>query len=370
MMNLLWFPLLATMLSNPMSPSIRVSLGEEVDPYAFRLPIEATLPYAQVIDSQVLGYTPLNINYESRLYTYTIQITLEGSLVRPLIGISPFISQWSLQSDDMFIDVFNPTRYVVDLSSFAIQINDQAFTFTSNLTLNPLKTQRIVILQKEASRFTIDATYDLWVEPDTTITSIAFIKINDGQLLDRIPIQTDMETRYGWFSVQEWRFIRSSKVAGPESIYQPNSWLPRPHHTIKIAHEFMTHMVTPLQQATAWATYVMYGAGMFAAGRVEAAFEALRSEYRFMDATSQSLLLSQPSNTITGINEQGRSDQSTFREAIVRYNYLAARVPGASGLTIPPRDTIPWDSVLYLSLFLIGFVSVVLLLKISKKQHH
>jgi hypothetical protein len=119
-MNLLWLPLLTSFLTNPISPSIPVSFGEELDPYAFRLPIDGVLPYTHAIDSRVLGQNTLDIVNETNVYTYTIQVTMAESIVRPLVGISPFISQFSLQTDQMYLDVFNPTRTTVDLSLFAI----------------------------------------------------------------------------------------------------------------------------------------------------------------------------------------------------------------------------------------------------------
>jgi hypothetical protein len=367
-MNLLWLPILTSFLTNPISPSIPVSFGEAIDPYAFRLPIDVVLPYTQAIESRVLGQTTLDMVHETNLYTYTIQVTMAESIVRPLVGISPFIPQFSLQTDQMYLDVFNPTGTTVDLSLFAIQINDQSFTFASTLSLSPLNTQRILILRKGVSRLTIDSTYEVWLDATTPMTSIEFGKLNQETFTDRISIQTDMDTRYGLFPIQEWRFIRSNKITGPDSTYQPDSWFVRPFSTTLTPHELMSPVVTPLEQATAWATYVMYGAGMFALGRVEEAFEALRSEYGFMDVTSQSLLFSQPSTTINGINEQGKMSRSTFREAIGRYNYLAARVPGATGLSMPPADTFPWLSVLYASLLVMGFVGVIVVLKTAKRR--
>jgi hypothetical protein len=367
-MNLLWLPLLTSFLTSPISPTIPISFGEEMDPYAFRLPIDVVLPYTQAIESRVLGQSTLDILHDTNLYTYTIQVTMAESIVRPLTGISPFISQFSFQTDQMYVDVFNPTRTIVDLSLFSIQVNDQSFAFASTLSLSPLNTQRILILRKAVSRLTIDSTYEVWLDATTPMTSIEFNKLNQETFTDQIPIQTDMDTRYGLFAIQEWRFIRSNKTTGPELTYQTNSWVARPHGTIETAHELMSPVVTPLEQATAWATYVMYGAGMFALGRVEEAFEALRSEYEFMDGMSQRLLFSQPSTTITGINEQGKMSQSTFREAIGRYNYLAARVPGAIGLSMPSADTFPWLSVLYASLLVMGFVGVIVVLKTRKKQ--
>jgi len=112
----------------------------------------------------------------------------------------------------------------------------------------------------------------------------------------------------------------------------------------------------------------MYGRGMFAAGRVEEAFRTMEAEYGWMHPTSQALIFSQPNTAITGINENGQQDTSTFREAVGRYNYLAARVPGATGLTMPPQTVFPWLDVLILSGVIVGIFGVLILIKASKRK--
>jgi hypothetical protein len=124
-------------------------------------------------------------------------------------------------------------------------------------------------------------------------------------------------------------------------------------------------MVTPLEQAKAWATYVMFGAGMFAAGRVEEAFRELETEYNAMSASSKGLIFSEPSTTINGINEYNREDRSSFREAVGRYNFLAARVSGALRLTI--ATSIDFASLLIVVLLsVLGFAGLTSFLRKQK----
>jgi hypothetical protein len=127
-------------------------------------------------------------------------------------------------------------------------------------------------------------------------------------------------------------------------------------------------MVTPLEQAKAWATYVMFGAGMFAAGRVEEAFRALETEYQLMDYRSQNILFEEPNTTFQGINESNRLDNSTFREAVGRYNYLAVRVPGAEGLNTASNYVFSWLAILYLLLAVSGFTFLINLIKSRKNE--
>jgi hypothetical protein len=103
----------------------------------------------------------------------------------------------------------------------------------------------------------------------------------------------------------------------------------------------------------------MFGRGMFAAGRVEEAFRTLEEEYGFMNPLSQVLLFEQTNTQITGINERGNQDTSTLREAVGRYNYLAARVQGATGLINPNPEPFPWVTLILVSLAVLGLFGAV-----------
>jgi hypothetical protein len=365
-MNLIWLSLFANIISPPLT--LKVSFGETVDHYQFRLPLDVASLYAASIDTSVLSQQEIVINYLDSDFSFNIHITMEGSLVKPLLGIEPFISQLSLNSSNSYLDIFNPTLENLTLASYAILINEMPFTFHSSLKLAPLSSQRIMFIPSAISNNAIDESFQIRLLSTSIISKITWLNVSNPIIKDQIEVYSHIPTQYGSLPISDWRFIRSNKITGPEPTYQPNSWVARPHGTIETPYQLMSPVVTPLQQATAWATYVMYGAGMFALGRVEEAFEALQSEYRFMDVMSQSLLFSQPETPITGINEQGKLDRSTFREAIGRYNYLAARVPGATGLSMPPADTFPWLSVLYASLLVMGFVGVIVVLKTAKRR--
>jgi hypothetical protein len=159
-------------------------------------------------------------------------------------------------------------------------------------------------------------------------------------LFDTIPIASTMETRYGSKDVTTNVFQRHPQTLAPAYAYDPNEWIAYDADTTLAPFALAEPMVTPLEQAKACATYVMFGVGMFAAGRVEEAFRALETEYQLMVYSSQKLLFEEPNTTFQGANERNRLDTSTFREAVGRYNYLAARVPGSTGLINPSPFTI------------------------------
>jgi hypothetical protein len=105
---------------------------------------------------------------------------------------------------------------------------------------------------------------------------------------------------------------------------------------------------------------------MFAAGRVEEAFLALETEYQLMDYRSQNILFEEPNTTFQGINERNRMDTSTFREAVGRYIYLAARVPGATGLINPNPSPFTINILILISL---GLVSIFTILAFIKSRY-
>jgi hypothetical protein len=112
----------------------------------------------------------------------------------------------------------------------------------------------------------------------------------------------------------------------------------------------------------------MFGAGMFAAGRVEEAFRELEAEYITMDESSKALIISQPQTTITGINENNRTYRSTFREAVGRFNYLAERVPDSIGLNTSINNEFSWLTVFYLFLVVLGFTSLTIIIYQRKQR--
>ena len=73
-------------------------------------------------------------------------------------------------------------------------------------------------------------------------------------------------------------------------------------------------------------------------------------------------------DSVRGVNENGQADQSTFREAIGRYNYLAARVPGAEGLNGPPAEPFTWITVVYGLIAVVAFAGLFLFIKQRRQR--
>jgi hypothetical protein len=180
---------------------------------------------------------------------------------------------------------------------------------------------------------------------------------------DHIEISEIMQVLNQDADISTHAFQRIPSITDPEASYTSSSWVAVPNEVDVPSHALFQPTVTPLIQAKAWAHYVMFGAGMNAAGRVEEAFRALEKEYQFMDARSQSILFEQPNTSFQGINERNREDTSTFREAVGRYNYLAARVPGATGIINPNPSPFPINTLILISLGLVGLFALFAMIK-------
>jgi hypothetical protein len=82
-----------------------------------------------------------------------------------------------------------------------------------------------------------------------------------------------------------------------------------------------------------------------------------------MHPLSQALIFDQPNTKISGLNESSQEDTSTFREAVGRYNYLAARVENAQGLTSPSTQTFNVSTIIVPSLAVGSLILFFLFLK-------
>jgi hypothetical protein len=203
----------------------------------------------------------------------------------------------------------------------------------------------------------------------TPVTRLWILKrVDSFALFDTIPIASTMETRYGNQDLSTHLLQRHRKTLAPAYTYDPHEWIAYDADTTLASFALSEPMVTPLEQDKAWATYVMFGAGMLAAGRVEEAFRELEEEFIAMASSNKQLIFSEPNTTVTGINENNREDRSTFREAVGRFNYLAARVSGAVGLTMPPSNDLQWLTIVYGLLALLGFTSLTILIKQRKQR--
>jgi hypothetical protein len=357
---------LFTILTAPTQQLFKLGLGESVD--VNQLPADQGLrSFAQTLDASILATHTYTVTTDGIPSTYTFQFTNEATLTTPLLGYLAIITSFH-PVDQGWIEIYNPTLETISMADYKIIVNQNNYVFDEGLTLLPFSSL-VVPLAFGFSQIGATIGPNHPIQFWEAIERIWLVhNLPSPYLLEAIDLTNSVETSYGSIAIEEAWFQRDHRVVTPDFDYVPMHWkaisMTEPFNPFTVA----SPIITPLQQAKAWATYVMYGAGMFAAGRVEEAFRALEAEYGWMSAAAKTLIFNAPNTIITGINENSEQDRSTFREAVGRYNYLAARVPGAVGLTMPPETTFPWLTIGYASLALMVFVSFFIFIKLKTSR--
>jgi hypothetical protein len=320
-----------------------------------------------MINTSALGETSYTYTHEDIDKTLIFKVSNSATLVNPLVGYDAYISSFAFNDTQAFVELFNPTLVTLSLDNYRLVINDTNYFFQEGLTLLPTSSIRVPVVEGVAVPGSISS-----VDPIIMVTPVTRLwllkRVDTFALFDSIPITNTMETRYGSKDLTTHVFQRHPQTLAPAYTYDSNEWIAYDADTTLAPFALAEPMVTPLEQAKAWATYVMFGAGMFAAGRVEEAFRTLEAEYNDMESFSKTLIFSQPNTAIMGINENGRTDLSNFREAVGRYNYLAALVPGALGLNMQQNNDFSWLLIIYLIVALLGFISLTIIIKQRKQR--
>jgi hypothetical protein len=351
------FVLLST-LQTPVQTEFNLiyPLGTEIPLRDFPFQDQGIIQAIDQIDPLMLGSTSFSVDHETMEYTFTVTMTNDGVILDPLIGEKPFISSFGVNDTHHFISLFNPTLSSLSLDNYGLIVNDTFYGFDPGLSIPSMGEKRIVLNEGVAEIGTMGDD-----DPLVTFFPIRHIYLREAStflLIDRIEITEVMQAFNQSTNMTTHTFQRIPFVTGPEETYTSTSWIAVANEENVPMHTLFQPTLTPLLQAKAWAHYVMFGAGMFAAGRVEEAFRALEEEYQFMDARSQAILFQLPNTSFQGINERGRLDTSTFREAVGRYNYLAARVPGATGLLNPNPSPFPVNTIILMSIGLVGLFAL------------
>jgi hypothetical protein len=318
--------------------------------------------FINTINTSVLGEVSYTYTHENIDKTLIFKVSNTSTLVNPLVGYDAYISSFSFNDTQSFVELFNPTLGTLSLDDYRFNINDTNYFFLEGLSLLPLSAIRVPVIEGVAVPGTISSVDPIIIV--TPVTRLWLLKrVDTFALFDTIPLTPTIETRYGSKALASHVFQRHPRTLTPAYTYDPNEWIAYDTNETLLPFALAQPTVTPLEQAKAWATYVMFGAGMNAAGRVEEAFRELEAEYESMDDRSQAILFEEPNTSFQGINERNRLDTSTFREAVGRYNYLAARVPGATGLINPNPSPFPVNTLIFISLGLVGLFAIFAFIK-------
>ena len=310
---------LLSTLQNPIQTEFDLiyPLGTEISLSDFPFQDQALVQAIDQIDPFMLGTTSISINHDTNEYTFTVTMTNDGVIIDPLVGQKPFISSFAVNDTHHFVSLFNPTLSSLSLDDYGLVINDTFYGFEIGLSIPSMAEKRIPLLDGVSTINVIgdDGVVVLFPVQQISLKEVSLLAI------DHIEITEVMQVFNQDADLSTHAFQRLPYVTDPEATYTSSSWVATPNEVDVPSHALFQPTVTPLIQAKAWAHYVMFGAGMNAAGRVEEAFRALEKEYQFMDPRSQAILFDEPNTSFQGINERGRLDTSTLREAVGRYNY-------------------------------------------------
>ncbi|MGE4342557.1 MAG: bacterial Ig-like domain-containing protein [Bacilli bacterium] len=287
-----------------------------------------------ISDYTISGYDGANLGVQTitlnkGMFSTSFEVYVTNDLVRntPITSSELMISEFAyLNEGDIGIEIYNPTSSLVSLEDYALVINydDSDDTLISLADFDIASKEAFTISNFASSSHLYDSASIMVVLELEGATSISLLK--DDTLSDHIEIVPHAS----WFNSTEGTMPgnvirRHYKTVGPNPVFTAKEWIFAAESTNDYGLHFISDAITSIaEQAKAFARYVMYGAGMFAAGRVEEAFLALKKEYTLMSNEAKQYFIDNKDIKVEGINEEGKRDTATFREAQGRISVLAS----------------------------------------------
>ena len=287
-----------------------------------------------ISDYTVSGYDSANLGVQTitlnkGMFSTSFEVYVTNDLVRnsPVISTELMISEFVYLNElDIGIEIYNPTSSLISLEDYALVINyedgDDALISLSEFEVISKDTFTV---SHFASSGAIYDSASVLVEIDLD-GAIAINLVKEDTIIDNV----ELIPNTSWFRFDESPLLgnvirRHYKTVGPNAVFTSNEWIFAENNTSDYGTHQISETITSIaEQAKAFARYVMYGAGMFAAGRVEEAFLALKKEYTLMSNEAKQYFIDNKDTKVEGINEKGKRDSATFREAQGRISVLAS----------------------------------------------
>lgn len=317
-----------------------------------------------------LGEQLITVSYQGLQATYPIKVTNEAAIFFPLVAEDIFISEYvRLNDSDLALELFNGTNSAVNLGDYSISITEEKVFGLNNVDLAVNETY--VIASNTSKQEILGVAQQ--IEADFSWVVGDMIELKKGQVpIDVINTIEDNTSNCinGICSLDNSVLARSNKHFQKTTDFNKREWHVFGSDLSRLGqHHFASANLTYEQQAKAFGEYVMYGAGMFAAGRVEEAYQQLKEEYGFMHINAKAFFIQNPNYEIEGINEEGKLDKSTFKEASGRIAVLASRngepsfLPHSSSFS---SDNSTIKNAILIALIAMTFVGFYLLLKFKR----
>lgn len=292
------------------------------------------------VDTLKLGAQTATISYLDKTATYSVNVTNQNASVGDVANISElFISEYyeGSSGNDKYIEIYNGTSSAIDLttSEYRIKIdaNGAGTWAASNIALTgTIPAYGTYVLAHSSANDSILALANQ-VNGSVTHNGSDSIGLFKGDtLVDLFGVfGTDPGT--GWTmgeianATVNHVIVRKSSVTAPISTWNTAEWDVY-ENTLDYmgSHTTSSADVTSLQQATAFANYVMTGIGQNAHGSCSSVLQALLTEYNYMDEES--------------ILEFETAPEELFVNARARMAYLQAWVTANTpqGLSAPIQE--------------------------------
>ena len=311
----------------------KLSLGDELFTYGLEVTLTTNEGYEIIEDYSLSGFDPndlgeqtITVAYQTYITSFDIFVTNENVFNTIDVAHDIFISEViNLNDNEYGLELFNNTPNDIDLSKYKVVINSENnVPIDISLSGSILKDETFSVASSSATDINLQNADNLSSQLDFNLaTSIEIVK-NENSIIDHFAFATS-----SWFQESDYDgnvTIRHYRNQKPETQFNGKSWYKAGNDTSNFnQHHIVKDIVTFENQAKAFARYVMFGAGMFAAGRVSEAFNALKTEYDLMSEGAKQFFINNKDTTVQGINESNKLVSVTFKEAHNRIAVLASR---------------------------------------------
>ena len=301
------------------------------------------------VDTKVLGAQTALITFGGKTTSYSIDVTNNGANVGTSVVMSDLIISEYIEgsSFNKAIEIYNGTGSAVDLSAYKLhQYNNDSADISYTLDLEGTLTNGDVFVAAHSSaNQTILDVADL-----DTSASILNFNGNDAISLSKNDVEIDIIGPIGSVTdfAKDTTLVRKASVSSPTMSYSADDWDSYATDTFSYLgfHTTGGGDVTPNEQATAFANYVMTGIGNNAQGNCPAVLAELEAEYDYMHADTKSIFSTSSSDLFINararmayltnwVNAQGQGSGETLNHnASNRSVLFSAAIIGVVGITM------------------------------------
>lgn len=317
-------------------------------------------------DKNNLGTQEITISYQTFTTSFDVFVTNEFALVGDQVERGVFVSNVTIDEGQlMCVELFNATYKSVFLTDYSFTIENEKQTNNIPLGDFPIESNDALTIS-----FAEDIIDDINVSLEDFDDFWNLKLLKEAVVLDNFSTMLIAELNPESNDVANIK--RHPSILKPNNKIVIDEWYSTttPFDN-SIPHVINENVISYEDQAKAFARYVMFGDGMFASGRVEEAFLALRTEFEFMHPASINYFLDNPKVTVHGYNEDNKYVGVTFRNAYERINMLAVNSGHTSFINVKRPITLNFSKslliVLLTSVSLFGYFVLMHIKNYQKK---